>query len=322
MYCKYCGKYISDDAIFCSYCGKEQTLDSTKNSTSDNSDGLTTIPASTMEMKQDSAAKPDVTNTSAKSHKHVMKWLIPLFLIFIAVGIVVYSVVSENNKQNDFTVGVSSNDFSFTYDDSDGITVKTTVIPKYDFVDFTYTITYYGSGLLNDVEEDVVVGDVSAGTVLTYSKPLSEIESKISGAYSYTSVRCKSGKKQYKNKGDLIETEYNKELDFVFTLKYYSGSDDYTLSCVITNKTDSYIKEVRTLRISLDFGNDISCTFYTPRIIFDRELAPNEQITLTNLSGNRGIGLGTGDIAGKKEMLKTGLDSISYSNQTYQVIYT
>ena len=326
MFCKNCGKKIADDAKFCSYCGTQQT----KIDCEDYRSAQTTIEAPLAVsfpnkdvVESSSASSKNITPPIKKKHKKVMKWLIPLLVIFvIVVGIVIYSLKSENDKQNAFSIGVSSTDFTFTYDDSDGINVKTTVIPKYDFEDFTYTITYCGRGLLNNFEEDVVVGNVSAGTVLEHIKKLSEIENNISGAYSYTSIHCKSGKKQYKNKSDSSNVEYNTELDFVFTMKYYNGSDDYNLSCTITNKTSYYIKEVRILRISIDFGNDITCSFYTPRIFFEKTLAPNAQITLTNLSGNKSIGLGTADISGKKEMLKNGLDSMSYSKQTYQVIYT
>lgn len=275
---------------------------------------------------EQSAEKNDNSPSQKIKRTKIMRLLVPVgLLIVIIVSLIVYTFYAEKNKRIEkeeaFTVNVSSRDFTYTYDDSDRVNVKTLLIPKYDFVDFTYTIIYYGKGLLNEYKEDIVVGSVKAGAKLERITKIADIERNIKGVYSYCAVLCKSGKKQYKNIENSSNIEYNKELDFDFTMKY---TGEYRLSCTITNKSALQIKEIRNFVIELDFGEGITCRFSAPRIVFDHQLAPNAKITLTDLSGNKHIGLGANnaeEARKQQDKLRAGMDAVSYSKQTYQVIY-
>lgn len=219
------------------------------------------------------------------------------------------------NGGDEFTSAVREQDFEFVYDDSGSRTIETVIVPKYDFIEFSYKLVFYGKGLLNDYEKEIEVGNVKAGTELKHSELISDIEDNIKGSLAYCDIIVISGKKQQKY--NYNKTELNDELTFdTITMKRN------TISFRIINNTDYYIKEIRKLNISMNFGNDITCKFYTPRIQLEASLGPGAQTTLTNLSGNIHLGLGANDIEEKNELVQAGIEAVSYSNQTYQLIYT
>lgn len=317
MFCKKCGKKISDDAVFCSFCGAKQDVHNYDSEVS----GVEKVPNAKMceEGEQEPIDTPVVVgsietnqNSVAKKRK-LPKILIAVMCIVVVIIIVIVLVVkSHNDKQNAFSIGVSSSDYTYIFDDSDGTNVISTITSKYDLKEFSIKITYDAEkGLLNYYEEVYNIGEVKAGEQIKITKPISEIEKEIKGSFYYASASAVSGKKQYKYYTNPQEKVYNEECSFVFNIYYRSDSLYFNID--ITNNTSYYISELRTFRVTIDYGGNKKCSFYTPRIKLQTNLAPGDTITVKNLTGNT---------------THNGMDSAlspytssNYSAITYQVIY-
>lgn len=307
MYCKNCGQKIADNSKFCSYCGSRQD-ELEKSEKIENGKGK--ILNTKEEILGNNQGEKCSKNAAAKGKKKIITLIAVICIIAI---VAILCIVSYNNKQNDFSIGVTDSDYTYFYDDSDGAEVISILIPKYDFEDFSIEITYYAeSGLLNYFEEEHYLGDVKAGTQLKFTKAVSDIEKEINGKYAYADIRVMSGKKQLKNHTPDQGTEYNTECDFSFTL-HHPAKMNLSIDVTITNKTNYYISELRKFRVSVTFEDGANTQFYTPRIKLEEKLAPNETVTITGLTGNftsQGI-----------EVTNTAYYSTGYSAAQYQVIY-
>ena len=316
MFCKNCGKKISDDAKFCSYCGAEQNfVDCSSEDAYQSSQKYVSKNEIISEHSISSSTSAEATQIAKKKPKKLIVWIsIVLILAIVVAMIVIFTTKKENDRQNAFIIGVSQSDYTYIFDDSDGKNIISTIVPKYDFENFTFSITYYAEkGLLNYYKEEYSVGNVSAGTELVYTKLISDIENEIRGAFYYASASTVSGKKQYKNYTKPKEITPNTECDFSFSLHHPTEQSIY-INLSITNNTNYYISEIRALSVSISFGGSKNTKFYTQRIKLSSKLAPGESITMNNLTGNftsQGITVSSEAYV-----------STNYSNQTYQVIYS
>lgn len=320
MFCKHCGKNLPDDAVFCSYCGANQNMVSDNCSISNsgtNEDSI--LPNNRIDgadiQPAPLAAEPSIAadEKAIGKKKKLTKILIGAVCIAVAIIIgIIWGVKSNNDKQNAFSLGVNSSDYTYIFDDSDGKNVISTITPKYDFKEFSIKITYYAEkGLLNYYEEEYNIGEVRAGAKIKYTKSISDIEKKINGSFYYASASTVSGKKQYKNYTNPQEAVYNDECAFKFKINYNYGNLSFDID--ITNNTNYYISELRAFRVTIDYESNKKCSFYTTRIKLQNKLAPGGTITVKNLTGNT---------------THNGMDSASspytsstYSAPTYQVVY-
>lgn len=317
MFCKKCGKKISDDAIFCSFCGTKQDLHTNDLVVPEVEEKPhAKIHAENTQTSIDtpmSTGSIDTNQNAVAKKRKLPKILISAACIVVAIIIVIVLFVKYNNdKQNAYSIGVSSSDYTYIFDDSDGTNVISTITSKYDLKEFSIKISYDAEkGLLNYYEEIYDIGEIKAGEQIKITKPISEIEKEIKGSFYYASASVVSGKKQYKYYTNPQDKVYNEECSFTFNIYYRSDSPYFNIA--ITNNTSYYISELRTFRVTIDYDGNKKCSFYTPRIKLQTNLAPGDTVTVKNLTGNT---------------THNGMDSAlspytssSYSATTYQVIY-
>lgn len=303
MFCKHCGKQIDEDALFCPHCGYNVTnpLNEKTNSPS---------------------AKTKIRNKSKTKRTAIF---IAIFLAIILIGVSIFIFI---NHRNDFGTDITEEDFEFDYKiNNDSVIVIIT--PKFDIKDFSFTLSYNGHGLMNSHEIEHLINFAPADKNLQYTENLAEIDSYISGELYYVSMDSFQGKKQNKNKNVISNAneKENTECNFLFTLnRHNTGSTffeyEYILDCTITNNTATPILELQNLTISIDFGHEISCNYSSPRLIFDNAILPGKSITLKSLSGNKHLGLGTHSDDELNALFESPIESISYSNQSYKVVYS
>ena len=322
MYCKHCGKKIADDSKYCNFCGGkqdnpfndtsvQQSSSTTLNTKEDNvkSSSGTTSSYTNKPKTDDSISSTDSTATAQKQPKK-KKWVLSVVVILCIVIAAVSVVVGyQCNARNAFTEDINSSDYELFYDDSSGDKVVVTITPKYDFKDFSIEITYYGDGILNSISDKHDIGDAEAGKKITFNKSITDIKEGISGDFEYAYVSVLSSKKRKVSSEDEQEEKYT-ECDFAF--EFHTTPVKSYLYVTITNKTDSYISELRVFSVSIDY-EDIDVDFYTPRIKLPKSLAPQETIKV-EASGNFTISGGAEE--GKKYI------SSDYTIKEYQVVYT
>lgn len=244
-----------------------------------------------------------------------------ILLIIEVIAVVCSSLLLYFNYQNAFDTNITSEDYSFEYrEQSDGVIVE--IIPKYDISDFSFTIVYYGSGLLNSYEQEHSKALAKADDPLVYSMPYITLNDELSGDFRYADLVNVSGKKQnkYKNQSSasLDDPSLNTEMDFSFTLSQRYSS--HYLSGQFTNNSNRPILELREFRVRIVFEYEVICNYYTPRLIFDSAILPGESSEFLSLSGNISLGGGGGNFTEVFD-IKNPIMSVSYSNQTYTVIY-
>lgn len=316
MFCKKCGKIITEDSTYCRFCGALQDpidITPTKNTVSSAENNIKHTTSQSEKMIKTNNAVP--VKKSIGLRIFVIVSILLAVIICLIVGLLAlknYLDKKEEDKQNAYSLDVSSSDYTFSYDIVNNENVTTTIVPKYDFISFSVKIIYYGDGGLTDYySSTVIIGVISAGKEKQHTESLAIIEEQLTGDFSYVRVTTISGKKQYKNKTTSQEPVYNTECDFSFI--YSSGSHE-PLTITIKNNTDKYITELREFRVKINFEKSYYTKFYKPRLIFPSPLAPNEEITIKKITGNFHS---YGAVERSEPYYST-----SYEEQTYQVIYS
>ena len=312
MFCSNCGKEIDENSKFCKYCASSQNPE---NSTKEN---IVSKPKIDEALYNEIPPVYDSTSSlSFKSNKTKNRIAI-LFSIVLIVGIIISLILapifSKKQKDNAFESAIISSDYTYTYDDSNDTTIISTFIPKYDFIDFSFTITYNCFG--EYVTEEYYFNKISAGQELRYIKSLSSLKKETGEDFYYSFVSIKSGKKQNRYKQDSQKEIYNTECAFYFSWT----STHNTLSATITNKTNRPILELREFSVTIHFddeeGLNRRLVFYCPRLKFESPLQPWETISITKLSG-----------VSNRNWSSDGWDTVitytksRYSAQTYEVIF-
>lgn len=326
MYCKKCGKELSDDSNFCKYCGaKQDDVLCEELSKKD-------IPNITAPLSQDiinrsqdvkneccfDTADSHYTNTIALKNeknnykrKKIIRWV--SFLAVIIILAVVFFI-----QQNTFGTDVDLEDLICEYSDSNGTQIISTIIPRCDIENLSLKITYRATkGLLNSYEQQYNLGNVKKDHPVIITESLNFIQKQINGTFDSAYYFAVEGKKQnkYATKNNLEALP--PECDFSFMLECcdgYFGRSNF-LDITITNNTDKYIAELREFRVTINFGDNKTCEYYTSRIILPKKLAPNETIKVEDLTGNFSL------ISFYDAEQNSPYYSNKYEESTYQVIY-
>lgn len=269
----------------------------------------------TLRFKNENISPPQKANISQKRNPFSLIIIIVLIIFSIAALIFVPKVIEEKNS-NAFECSIKTTDLSYTYDDSNGVSVISTIIPKYDFIDFSFSIAYNCSG--EYVVNEYYVGSIKAGQKIEYEKSLSLLEAETNEAFYYSYIKSISGKKQNKYQNVEEVPIYNTECEFAFSYFGIHGND--SLKMTITNNTTRPIVELREFSILINF-DDVEninryINLYARRIKFDAPLEPGQSIILNNVPGMTVKNWSTDD-------WWTGVTytKYRYSEQIYQVIY-
>ena len=325
MYCKKCGKELSDDSNFCKYCGAKQD-DVLCEELSKKDIPNITAPLSQDIINRSQDVKNECCFDTAGSHytstiafkneksnckrKKIIRWV--SFLAVIIILVVVFFI-----QQNTFGTDVDLEDLIYEYSDSNGTQIISTIIPQCDIENLSLRITYRATkGLLNSYEQQYNLGNVKKDQPVIITESLDFVQKQINGTFDSAYYFAVEGKKQNKYATKNKLEPLPAECDFSFILECYDsyfGSSNF-LDITITNNTDKYIAELREFSVTIDFG-DKSCKYYRPRIILPEKLAPNATIKVEDLTGNFTL----------MDFYDAEQNSPYYSNKygesTYQVIY-
>lgn len=315
MFCSNCGMKISESAKFCKYCGFPQELD--EDCTQEKN-----IPTPPKDESFNKETHPvDTSPTSPSPPNSKIKNIIAMLLsVILVIGLIttliLVPILSKNKQENAFESTILSSDYSYTYDDSNNVTVISILIPKYDFIDFSFTIRYNCSG--EYITEEHSFDKVEAGQKLKFVKSLKSLKEETGEDFYYSYINVNSGKKQNKFANSLEEVVYNTECSFYFS---WSGlRHESTLSATITNTTQRNILELRDFFITINFDDEEGLNrrlrFYCPRLKFEEPLQPWETISISKLSGVSVKNWSADDWNASITYTKS-----RYSEQTYEVIY-
>ena len=325
MYCKKCGKELSDDSNFCKYCGAKQDDVlceelSKKYIPNINAPLSQDIINSSQDVKNEGCfdtADSHYTSTIALKNekskckrKKIIRW--GSFLAVIIILVVVFFI-----QQNTFGTDVDLEDLIYEYSDSNGTQIISTIIPRCDIEHLRLRLTYRATeGLLNSYEQQYNLGNVKKDQPVIITESLDFVQKQINGTFDSAYYFAVEGKKQNKYATKNKLEPLPAECDFSFMLECYDGyfGRSNFLDITITNNTDKYIAELREFRVTINF-EDKSCEYYTSRIILPEKLAPNATITVEGLKGNFRL-MGFYDAEQNSPYY-----SNKYGESTYQVIY-
>lgn len=157
MYCKKCGKQISDNSIYCKYCGSKQDeqLDS-------------------KDIANDVSSTNDAIVTTKKQINNHKKRNAIIAVVLIAV-LIIAVVLCVNAERNAFKSPIDKDSFTFEYNIKDD-RIDVEITAKVDIKNFKFMIfCYREDNILHQYSERYEESLVEKGSILRYTILMSDV---------------------------------------------------------------------------------------------------------------------------------------------------